>query len=53
MPRGMSIALLQAKAEKALKKAVRKVVEEHKRAGSPLFIWREGKVVKVPASALK
>lgn len=41
------ILSLSQKAEKALKEAVRKVVEDHKRTGDPLLIWRNGKVVKV------
>lgn len=43
---------LQDKAEKALKSAVRGVLEDHKRSGRPVVIWRDGKVVKVPASQL-
>lgn len=43
-----SISLLQKKAEKALKEAVRKVVEEHRRTGEPLVIWEKGKVRLVP-----
>lgn len=38
------ISLLQKKAEIALKKAVRRVIEEHKRMGQPLVVWRKGKV---------
>lgn len=43
---------LQVKAEKALKEAVKEVIEEHRRSGRPLVIWRKGKVVKVSASKL-
>ena len=38
---------LTQKAEKALKEAVRKVVEDHKRTGDPLLIWQNGKVAKI------
>ncbi len=38
---------LQDKAEAALKEAVRKVVERHKKTGRPLSIWQNGKVVKI------
>jgi len=38
---------LTAKAEKALKEAVHKVIEDHKRTGHPLFVWRGGRVVKL------
>lgn len=44
--------LLQVKAEKALKEAVREVIEDHKRTGRPLVIWRNGKVAKVSAKRL-
>jgi hypothetical protein len=35
------------KAEAAMKKAVKKVVEEHKKSGRPLAIWENGKVKKI------
>jgi len=41
---------LHDKAFIALKKAVREVIEHHKKTGRPLAIWRNGKVVKVSAS---
>lgn len=43
---------LQDKAELALKKAVREVVRRHKESGRPLVVWRNGKVVKMPASQI-
>ena len=43
---------LQDKAVIALKKAVREVVERHKKAGRPLAVWKNGKVVKMPASRI-
>ena len=42
--------LLQDKAVLALKKAVREVVEHHRKTGRPLAVWQNGKVVKMPAS---
>jgi len=36
----------------ALKAAVEKVIEEHAREGLPLYLWRDGKVVAVPAKDL-
>ena len=36
----------------ALKAAVERVIEEHAREGLPLYIWRDGKVVAVPAKEL-
>ena len=48
----MAKDLLQSKAEKALKSAVRGVLEDHKRTGRPVVTWRNGRVAKVPASQL-
>ena len=44
--------LMAKQAEKALKKAVKNVIAEHKLRGLPLVIWRKGKVVKIPAHQL-
>ncbi|MBN2109177.1 MAG: hypothetical protein JW832_17245 [Deltaproteobacteria bacterium] len=41
---GKTLALT---AEKAFKRAVTKVIEDHKQTGAPLAIWKDGKVVKV------
>jgi len=43
---------LHTKAMLALKEAVRGVIEEHKRTGRPLAIWKDGKVKWVRASRL-
>jgi hypothetical protein len=43
---------MQEKAFKALKEAVREVVKRHKETGRPLAVWRDGKVVRVPACKL-
>ena len=43
----MTEKTLQAKAVKAFKEAVRGVIEEHKRSGRPLSVWRRGKVVHI------
>lgn len=37
------------KAEAAMKKAIKKVVAQHKKDGSPLAVWENGKVKKVAA----
>jgi hypothetical protein len=37
----------------AFKAAVEQVIEEHARNGWPLYIWRDGKVVAVPAQELR
>ena len=46
----MTNKTLQLKAIKALKEAVRKVVEEHRRSGRRLAVWRNGRVMKISAS---
>lgn len=50
--KNMSVSKLHSGAEKALQEAVREVIEDHKRTGRPVVIWRNGKVVKVQASQL-
>ena len=44
---------LEERALMALEAAVEKVIEEHVREGLPLCIWRDGKVVAVPAEELR
>lgn len=44
---------LQDKAEAALKKAVRGVVERHKKSGRPLAIWENDKTVRISANTVK
>lgn len=39
-------------AEKALKEAVAEVIEDHHLRGDPIAIWRDGKVVLVPADQI-
>ena len=39
---------LFVRAELALKAAVGKVIEEHRRTGEPLVLWRNGRVELVP-----
>jgi hypothetical protein len=33
--------------EKAMKRAVREAIEEHHRAGHPVSIWRDGRIVRL------
>jgi hypothetical protein len=40
------------KAKKAIEKAIRGVIADRKMRGEPLIIWKNGKVVKVPANQL-
>lgn len=37
----------------AMKAAMDNVIEEHARKGLPVYIWRDGKVVAVPAEELR
>ena len=38
---------LQDKAETAMKRAIRQVVERHKKTGRSLAVWENGKVVRI------
>lgn len=40
------------KAERALRIAVAKTIEEHRRTGDPIVVWKNGKVVSIPANQL-
>jgi len=44
---------LQEKAFAALKKAVRQVVERHKKTGRSLAVWHNGKVVRISPYTVK
>jgi len=44
---------LELRAEEALKKAVADTIADHKRTGDPIVIWRDGRVVKVPADQIE
>ena len=44
---------LHKKAQKAMREAVRKVVEEHRKSGIPLAVWRNGKVMTIAPSRIK
>jgi hypothetical protein len=45
--------LLAYKAEVALRKAVAEAIAEHQRNGVPIAIWRNGKVVRIPADQIE
>jgi len=45
--------LLAYKAEEALRKAVVEAIAEHRRNGIPIAIWRNGKVVCIPAEQIE
>ena len=44
--------IVSLNAEKAIKKAIRGVIADRRMRGEPLIIWKNGKVVKVPANQL-
>jgi len=50
--KNISVSKLHSGAEKAIKEAVRGVLEDHKRTGRPVVVWRDGKVTKVAARQL-
>mgnify|MGYP001618438382 CR=1 FL=1 len=50
--RKVNVSALSSKAEKALRQAVRRVIEEHQRNRQPIIVWEQGKVVRVPADRL-
>jgi hypothetical protein len=43
---------LVAKARQALKEAVADAIEDHRQTGDPIVVWKDGKVVEVPAEQL-
>jgi len=44
---------LAFRAEEALKEAVSDAIAAHRRAGVPIVVWRNGKVVKVPVDQIE
>ncbi len=52
MAKKVSSELIFKKAGKAMRNAVKKVLAEKKLKGYPAIIWKDGKVVKLPASKL-
>ena len=44
---------LAYRAEEALRKAVAGAIAEHRRNGIPIAIWRNGKVVRIPADQIE
>ena len=40
------------KVEKALRIAVAKTIEDHRRSGDSIVVWKNGRVVKIPASRI-
>jgi beta-galactosidase GanA len=48
-----SPTLMAYRAEEALRKAVAEAIAEHRRNGIPIAIWRNGKVVRIPAEEIE
>ena len=48
-----SSSLLAYQAEEALRKAVAEAIDEHRRNGVPIAIWRNGRVVRIMLMRLK
>lgn len=44
---------LHVRAEMALKEAVKEAIAQHAREGRPIYVWRNGKVVEIPATELR
>jgi hypothetical protein len=42
-----------AEVDRAMDRAFRSVVENHRRLGIPLVMWRDGRVVHVPAEEVR
>jgi hypothetical protein len=51
-PEILNLPLTQ-RAQMALEAAIAKVIERHIREGTPIHVWRDGRVVEVPASDLR
>ncbi len=39
--------------DRAMDRAFRRVVERHRQLGLPLVMWRDGRVVRVPAESIR
>jgi len=44
---------IEIRAEEALKKAVANAIADHKHSGNSIVIWRDWKVVKIPADQIE
>ncbi len=53
LDKNLSDKAMAFRAEEALKKAVARTIADHRRTGDPIVIWRDGKVVKVPADQIE
>ena len=44
---------IEIRAERALREAVANAITKHKRAGVPITIWHDGKVVQIPPDQIE
>lgn len=50
--RGGGNPSLVRKVEKAMRIAVANTIEEHRLSGDPIVVWKNGRVVKIPANRI-
>jgi len=53
LPKNILELPLEKRAEMALKSAVKKAIAEHARQGRPIYVWKNGKVVRIPARRIR
>ena len=53
LDKNLSDKAMAFRAEEALKKAVARAIADHKRTGDPIVVWRDGRVVKIPAEQIE
>ncbi len=47
-----AVTKLHHLAEEAMRRAVERVIQDHRASGFPLVVWRDGKVVEIPSEQL-
>jgi hypothetical protein len=53
MKKMKSSSLWVRQAHEAFRRAVAEAIAEHRRNGVPIAVWRDGKVVRVPADQIE
>jgi hypothetical protein len=53
MKKMKSSSLWVRQAHEAFRRAVAEAIAEHRRNGVPIAIWRDGKVVRIPADQIE
>ena len=43
---------IEQKAMLAMRSAIRKLIKRHKLSGQPLYVWKNGKVVRISADKI-